>query len=209
MESAFLPAIGWSGEPSYSTLCLKLSPAVPMTPDQFFDFCQQNRKLRIERTARGELLIMPPSGSESAQQDLALGAQLYNWAKREGSGEAFGATAGFTLPNGADRSPDASWVLKSRLAAFTSEQRKKFLPLCPDFVAEVQSPTDSLRQTQEKMVEFIANGARLGWLLNPRTRQVHVYRPGQAVQLVDGATSLAGDPELPGFLLDLLAVWEP
>jgi Uma2 family endonuclease len=205
----FMPETGPRGDPALATYCLKLLPAVPMTQDQFFDFCQQNRKIRFERTAEGELIIMPPSGGESSHQNLAIAAPLYLWAKRDGTGEAFDSSAGFDLPNGATRSPDASWVLKSRLAGLTSEQRKKFLPLAPDFAAEVLSPTDNLRLTKEKMEEYLANGTRLGWLLNPRTRQVHVYRPGQLVQVVDGADSLAGDPELPGFVVDLLAVWKP
>jgi Uma2 family endonuclease len=208
MESTYIPIIGPSGETTFATFGLQMS-AVPMTHDQFFDFCQQNRQVRLERTAEGELIIMPPAAGESVQQDLALGAQLYYWAKRDGAGEPFGATAGFVLPNGATRSPDASWVLKSRLAGLTAEQRKKFLPLSPDFVAEVLSPTDSLPQTKAKMEEYIANGSRLGWFLNPRTRQVHIFRPGQAVQTIDAAASLAGDPELPGFVLDLASVWEP
>jgi len=186
-----------------------MAPAVPMTQDQFFDFCQQNRKLRIERTAQGELLIMPPAGGESSQQNLAIGAQLYLWSKRDGTGEAFDSSVGYILPNGANRSPDASWVDKRRLANVSPAQRKKFLPLCPNFAVEILSPSDDLRKTEEKMEEYLANGMQLGWLINPRTRQVHVYRIRQSVQIIASPPLVAGDPELPGLVVDLLVVWEP
>ena len=186
-----------------------MSPAVPMTQDQFFDFCQQNRKIRIERNAQGEIFIMAPSGGESSAQDLSVAAQLYNWARLDKTGKAFGSSAGFILPNAANRSPDASWVSLARLAEVTSEQMKKFIPLCPDFVAEVLSPTDSLKQTVAKMEEYMENGAKLGWLINPRRKQVHVYRPGQPVEILESPTSVSGDPELRGFVLDLDSVWNP
>ena len=188
---------------------LKTLPAVPMTQDQFFDFCQQNRELRIERTVEGELIIMPPSGGEAGTQNFSLIGQLHAWAWRDGTGKGFDSSTGFVLPNGAIRSPDVSWVLLSRLAALTPEQMKKFLPLCPDFVIENLSPTDSLRQTVAKMEEFMENGARLGWLINPKRKQVHVYRPGQPVKILENPTTVSADPELPGFVLDLNQAWQP
>jgi len=188
-------------------LHLQLLPALPITQDQFFELCRQNPELRLERTAQGELVIMPPSGGGTGKRNLSLGAQLYNWAERDGTGDAFDSSTGFVLPNGATRSPDASWILKSRLAILTAQQREKFIPLCPDFLAELMSPTDSLTETQDKMKEYRENGARLGWLIDPSSKQVHIYRPSQPVQVLDNPQAISGDPELPGFLLDLEPVW--
>jgi len=209
MSQTALQTIVPDSNAPFDSIRLKMLPAVPMTQDQFFDFCQQNRKIRMERTADGELIVMAPSGGDSSAQNLAVGAQLFNWSRRDGTGRSFDSSGGFILPNGANRSPDASWVLLTRLAAVSPEQMKKFVPLCPDFVVELLSPTDSLRQTMEKMEEYITNGARLGWLINPRRNQVHVYRPGQPVEILDNLTTLAGDPELRGFVLDLEPVWRP
>jgi Uma2 family endonuclease len=185
------------------------SSVVEMNDDQFFDFCQVNRELRIERTPEGDVLIMAPEGSESGQSDAEITVQLGNWAKRNGTGVVFGSSAGFRLPNRAVRSPDASWVLKSRLKRFSREERRKFLPLCPDFVIELKSPTDRLADLKNKLAEYIENGARLGWLLDPEARRVLVYRPQRPVEVLDHPESVAGDPELPGFVLDLKGIWEP
>jgi Uma2 family endonuclease len=193
----------------FPTIRLQMLPALAMTQEQFFDFCQQNRKIRFERTAGGALIIMPPSGGESGAQNASIIAQLYYWSKRDATGKAFDSSAGYILPNGANRSPDASWVSNERLAGLSSEQMKKFLPLCPDFVVELLSPTDSLTQTEEKMEEYIASGARLGWLINPRKLQVAVYRPQQPVQILEKPNTISGDPELKGFVLDLEPVWKP
>jgi len=191
-------------------LVVKMPPSVlEMNDDQFFDFCQVNELMRIERTAEGDILIMAPAGSESSQRELGFGVQLFNWAKVDGRGVAFGATAGFTLPNGAVRSPDAAWILKSKLKPFSRAERRKFLHLCPDFVIEIKSPTDRLSQLKNKMVEYIENGAQLGWLLDPDTRRVFVYRPGLAVEVLNHPEAVSGDPELPRFVLDLKEIWEP
>ena len=178
-----------------------------MTQDQFFEFCQQNRKIRMERTAQGELIIMPPSGGESGAQNASTIAELYNWAKRDGTGKVYDSSTGFILPNGANRSPDASWVSHQRLAVFTPEQLKKFLPLCPDFLVEILSSSDSLKQALEKLEEYMTNGAKLAWFINPRNKQVRFYRPGQEVQVLECPATLSGGPELPGFVLDLASVW--
>lgn len=193
----------WANNP------IQMLPAVPMTQDQFFDFCQQNRKLRFERTAKGELIVMPPAGGESSNQNATILGQLYAWTIRDGSGKVYDSSGGFILPNGANRSPDASWVLITRLAEFTQEQLKKFVPLSPDFVIELLSPSDSIKKTQEKMEEYVANGTKLGWLIHPEKRQIHVYRPGQPPQVLDGAKTVSAAPELPGFVLDLEPVWKP
>lgn len=184
------------------------SAIVEMDDEQFFEFCQINRDLRIERTAEGNILVMAPAGSEASRQNAELVIQLGVWAKREGRG-VYDSSAGFRLPNGATRSPDASWILKARLKRFSRKVRQKFLPLCPDFVIELKSSTDRLSDLKAKLQEYVDNGARLGWLINPERRQVFVYRPRSPVEILDKPHSIAGDPELPGFVLDLREIWSP
>jgi Uma2 family endonuclease len=175
--------------------------------EQFFEFCQVNRELRIERSARGELIVMSPVGSDSGAQDAELIRQLANWAKRDGTGKTFGSSTGFHLPNGADRSPDASWIRLSRWYALRAEERKRFAPICPDFVVEQRSETDRLPTLQDKMQEYIDNGAELGLLIDPIKRQVHVYRGAGEPEILDNPLTVACDPTLPGFVLDLQEVW--
>jgi Uma2 family endonuclease len=185
-----------------------LRPVLDMTDDEFFDFCQLNRNLRIERTAEGDLIIMAPAGGETGNQNARVNAFFTIWALNDGTGEAFDSSTGFNLPNGATRSPDAAWVKRSRLATLTPEQKKKFLPLCPNFVIELHSPSDNLKTVREKMQEYIDNGAQLGWLIDPLEHRVYIYRPGVAVECLDNPTTVSGDPELPGFVLDLTRIWE-
>lgn len=186
------------------------SAVVDMTDDQFAEFCQINRDLRIERNANGDAVIMPPAFPESSHQNLDLASQLQNWSKRDGTGVAFDSSGGFKLPNSAIRAADGAWVLKSRLKSFSKEEKKrKFLPLCPDFVAEIKSATDRISDLKEKLREYMENGARLGWLINPDARQVFVYRSNQSVECLDNPQALAGDPVLPGFVLDLKEIWDP
>jgi len=175
-----------------------------------FEFCRKNRKWRIERTVEGELEIMPPTGGETSDQNSEINMQLRLWAKRNNSGVAFESNGGFILPNGAMRSPDASWVSRDRLSNLTAEQKQKFLPLCPDFVIELRSPSsDPLAMVEAKMREYVENGARLGWLLDPESKRVHVYKPGEPVRALENPGRLSGDPVLPGFVLDLRPIWEP
>jgi Uma2 family endonuclease len=209
MSTMTLPELVAEKEAYYSGLHVQMLPAIPMTQEQFFELCQQNRDLRLERTSQGELVIMAPSGGGSGKRNLSVGAHLYNWSESDGTGEAYDSSTGIILPNGAIRSPDASWILKTRLATLTAEQREKFIPLCPDFIAELMSPTDSLKEAQGKMDEYITNGARLGWLFVPKKKQVHVYRPDQPPQVLDDPQTINGDPELRGFVLDLEPVWRP
>ncbi len=190
-------------------IVLRMRPLLDLTDDQFFAFCRQNPDLRIEQTAEGDWVIMPPTGGGTGRRNNEIARHLGNWAAQDGSGIPFDSSTGFTLPSGAKRSPDASWVLRSRLAPLTSEQKERFLPLCPDFVVELRSPSDSLETTQEKMQEYLDNGARLGWLLDTAGRRVFVYRPGRNVETLDAPASLPADPELPGFTLDLTLVWDP
>lgn len=193
----------------YRPIVLHTNPVLKMGEEQFFEFCRLNRDLRIERTAEGDLEVMPPTGGETGNRNLKIAVQLGTWAERDSTGVAFDSSTGFRLPNEATRSPDAAWVKRERLVDLTAEQKQKFLPLCPDFAVELRSPTDSLTLLQDKMREYVENDARLGWLIDPSERRVYVYRPGVEVEQLDGASSLSGEPELPGFKLDLRGIWEP
>jgi Uma2 family endonuclease len=186
---------------------LRTRPALELTEEQFFALCQLNRDLRIERNAQGELLIMAPTGGVTSDRESEINMQLRLWAKRDGTGTAFSPSGGFRLPNGAVRSPDAAWMLRSRLAQIPAQQREQFIPACPDFVLELRSPSDRLRDVQAKLREYLANGARLGWLLDARARRVYVYRPHALVERLDNPDTVSGDPVLPGFALDLREVW--
>jgi Uma2 family endonuclease len=188
---------------------LKLKPAINLTDDQLFELCQLNRDWRIEYTAQGELIVMPPTGGETSNRNAELTYQVQAWTRRDQAGVAFDSSGGFKLPNGATRSPDAAWVRRSRLAGLTREQKQKFLPLCPDFVIELRSPTDNLQAVLDKMQEYLDNGAQLGWLLDPVTRRVHVYLPQRPPEILDAPNTLSADPLLPGFVLDLRKIWEP
>jgi len=191
----------------HPAMTVRLAPLVTLTDDQYFAFCQINPELRIERTAEGALVLMPPAGAESSARNAELTRQLANWAQRDGSGLTFDSSAGFTLLDGATRSPDAAWVARERWESLAMLERRKFPPLCPDFVAELRSPSDLLAALHAKLEEYVGNGARLGWLLDLERRTVHVYRPGQAVESLVDIDELAGDPVLPGFILDLRSIW--
>jgi Uma2 family endonuclease len=190
-----------------TAITLDINSILELTDDQFFDLCQRNRDVKFERTATGELIIMTPTGGETSNSNGRLTQQLFNWTDADGTGIAFDSSGGFKLPNGADRSPDASWVRLDRWEALTPEQRQKFPPICPDFVVELLSPTDSLKATQAKMREYLENGAHLGWLIKRKTRQVEIYCQGKAVEALDAPTSLSGEDVLPGFVLRLEPIW--
>jgi Uma2 family endonuclease len=182
-----------------STLKLKID----LTDEQFFQMCQKNRDYRFERTASGELLIMPPTGSDTGNRNFDMVVELGIWNKQTKLGKGFDSSTGFTLPNGAERSPDVSWVKIERWNALTPEQQEKFAPICPDFVVELRSRTDSLKELQEKMQEYIENGAQLGWLIDRKNKRVEIYRPGKDVEILDNPASLSGENILPGFVLHL------
>jgi Uma2 family endonuclease len=188
---------------------IRIQPARRMSDAEFYAFCAANPDLRIERTAEGEIEIMPPTGGETAHRNAGLTAQLYNWARRDGRGQAFDSNVEYILPSGAARSPDASWVLRSRLAKLTPEQKKKFPPLCPDFVVELRSPSDRLAQVQAKMREWIANGAKLGWLIDPEARSAYIYRPGQTTERLINPRRVEGDGPVAGFVLEMADIWNP
>ncbi len=188
---------------------IRIQPARRMNDDEYYAFCAANPDLRIERTAEGEIVIMPPTGFESSDQRADLTMQLRAWSKTDGRGRAADSNAEYILPNGAARSPDASWVLRSRLAKLSPEQKKKFPPLCPDFVVELRSPTDRLAKLQAKMREWMDNGARLGWLIDPQTRTVYIYRPGKATERLVNPDQVKGDAPVAGFVLKLADIWNP
>src|SRR5436305_8396922 len=159
-------------------------PAIDMDDEQFFQFCQLNRDLQIERTAEGDIIIMAPEAGSSGRGSSKLVAMFEQWSEGDGTGQVFGSSTGFKLPNGATRSPDVAWVLNERIEALTEEEWQKFLPLCPDFVLELRSPSDALPLLQKNMEEYRENGAQLGWLLDPGSKRVHIYRPGLAVEVL-------------------------
>jgi len=179
-----------------------------LTEEQFELLCQENPELRLELTAQGELSIMPPTGSEGGWRSGRAFYSLTAWADQNGTGISFDSSTGFTLPNGAIRSPDASWIRRERWTALTKAQRVKFAPICPDFVIEVRSQTDKLPDLLEKMQEYLDNGARLGWLIDPLEQRVYIYRPGRPVEIQDNPTAVSGDPELSGLVLQVRDLWE-
>jgi Uma2 family endonuclease len=188
-------------------MVLQLQPAIALTDDQFYELCQLNGDFRIERNAAGELVIMSPTGSETDQHNFDIIVQLGIWTKQDGTGVGFGSSGGFTLPNGAVRSPDAAWIKRDRWEAIPPELRKKFAPICPEFVIELRSESDNLRILQDKMQEYIDNGTQLGWLIDRKQRRVFIYRFNIAVEVLDNPKTLYGEPLLPGFVLDLSQVW--
>ena len=192
-------------------IVLRLDPLGPLTDDLLLQLSSLNDTLRMEKNEEGALEILPPNLPTSGNQELNIGVDLGGWARSDGSGVAFGPNAGFTLPNGAVRSPDASWILKSRLSELTDEQRKGFWPISPDFVIELRSSSDTLPGVQRKMAEYMQNGVRLGWLIDPLdpAHRVYVYRPDSEVEVLEGPDSLSAEPELPGFILDLKPIWDP
>ncbi len=197
-----------STKPETISIELPSAIALQVTPEQFEALAVANRDLRLERTAQGELIVNPPTGGESGARNLSITGQLDRWyEEHEELGEAFDSSTGFRLPNGSDRSPDASWVSRERWEALTPKQRKGFVPLCPDFVVELRSESDSLTKLQAKMQEYIDNGARLGWLIDPLNRKVEIYRRGVAVEVLENPSDLSGEDVLPGFVLNLRRVW--
>jgi Uma2 family endonuclease len=184
------------------------SIALQVTPEQFEVLAIANQDLQLERTAQGELIVNPPTGGESGKRNLKISVQFGNWVEEnEELGEGFDSSTGFTLPDGAIRSPDASWVSRERWESLTPEQKKGFVPLCPDFVIELRSESDSLATLQAKMREYLDNGTRLGWLIDPRNRRVEIYRPATEVEGLVNPIELSGEEVLPGFILNLKRVW--
>ena len=190
-----------------TALSVNFNSIIDLTDEQFFQLRQVNENLRFERTATGELIIMPPAGGETSNRNGKLTQQLFNWADADGTGVAFDSSGGFKLPNGADRSPDAAWLKLERWGTLTSEQKARFIPISPDSVIELLSPSDSLRVAQDKMNEYRDNGTRLGWLINQESRQVEIYRLSQEVEVLQSPATLSGETILCGFILNLQPIW--
>ena len=192
------------------TLSLELPNelVLQVTQEQFEALAAANRDLQLERTSEGELIVNPPTGGESGKRNFSITGQLARWyEEHEDLGEGFDSSTGFRLPNGADRSPDASWISRERWESLTPKQRKGFVPLCPDFVVELRSESDSLPKLQAKMREYMDNGARLGWLIDPQNKRVEIYCPGKEVEVLESPMELSGKDILPGFVLNLRRVW--
>jgi Uma2 family endonuclease len=185
-----------------------LDPSESLSDDDYFRLCAANRDLRIERNAKGDIILVPPAGDESDYRNMEVSTQLHQWAKLDGRGKVFGPSAEFILPNGAGYSPDACWVSNESLAKFSKEQRRKFLPLVPEFVIEVLSPSDRLNAVKEKMKEWIANGSQLGWLIDADNQTTYVFKPNQAApETFVGVSKLAGEGPIEGFTIELDDVW--
>lgn len=190
-----------------TVLTLNLNPVIQLTDEQFFQLCQINELIRFERNVDGTLLLMPLVGGLTSIRNANLTYQLGAWNRDEILGIAFDSSTGFTLPNGAVRSPNASWLKREKWNALTQEQKEKFAPVCPDFVVELRSACDCLKLLQNKLQESRDNGARLGWLIDLETRQVEIYRQGQEVKVVESPASLSGEDVLLGFVLNLELIW--
>jgi len=190
-----------------TAITLQIPKSLKFTDDKFVEMVAANRDLRLELSSQGELSIMSPTGGETGNRNFEMCLDLGYWNRQNGLGKAFDSSTGFKLPNGATRSPDVSWIKIERWNALTPEQRKRFLPLCPDFVIELVSESDDLADTQAKMREYIANGLRLGWLINPKSQQVEIYRQNQEMEVLQSPTSLSGEDVLPGFILDLQPIF--
>lgn len=188
------------------TVTLNLHP-LELTDEQFYQLCLANRDLRLERTEAGELIIMPPTGGETGNRNIEIAFQLQAWSRQNNLGIAFDSSTAFKLPNSAERSPDASWVQREKWDSLSAEQKRKFPPLCPDFVIELRSETDSITTLQDKMQEYMDNGARLSWLIDPKTQQVEIYRLKRKVEILQSPATLLGEDVLPGFVLNLKPIF--
>ena len=187
---------------------VQLTPRRRMSRAEYVAFVETNPDLRIERTADGEVIVMPAAHSRTGSRNFELAVQVGIWVREDGRGTGFASSTGFDLPNGSNRSPDISWVLNSRLDALTAGEQRDYYALCPDFVIELRSGSDRLSRLRDKMQEYIDNGASLGWLIDPIERTVHIYRPNRIAEFLEQPTAVNGDPELPGLTLDLAPVWK-
>ena len=186
---------------------IDLSPVIKLTDDQFYELCRKNPDVKFERNAKGELIIMSPTGGETGNRNVEIAADFVIWNRQTKLGKVFDSSTGFKLPNGAERSPDVAWIKQERWDALTPQQKEKFPPITPDFVLELMSPSDTLQETQAKMQEYRDNQVKLGWLIDRKTRRVEIYRLGQEVEVLESPTELSGEDVLPGFVLNMQIVW--
>jgi Uma2 family endonuclease len=187
---------------------VKLEPAFSLSAEQFYHLCRQNPDLKFERNTNGELIIMPPTGGETGRKNAELIGEFILWNRKTQLGIVFDSSTCFRLPLGSDRSPDVSWIKKERWEQLTDKEKSQFPPLCPDFVLELLSPRDNLAMTQEKMQEYLDNGAKLGWLINPQSQQAEIYRPQQSVEILQSPTTISGENVLANFELNLSWLWQ-
>jgi Uma2 family endonuclease len=190
-----------------TAITINFNSIIEISDEQFYKLCIQNPETQFERNCEGEILIMPPTGGETGKRNANLIVQLAIWNQQAKLGEVFDSSTGYKLPNGANRSPDVSWIQQERWDSLTSKQKEKFIPLAPDFVLELMSPTDYLVNTQAKMQEYLENEVKLGWLINPQAKQVEIYHLGQQAKLLDSPQLISGEDILPGFVLDLTGIF--
>ena len=195
-----------SSKSDYPYVVMRLGSVLELTADTFFDLAQANQDLRMELSAGGDLIVMPPAGGNTSNRNAKLTARFIVWNEQHNRGEVFDSSGGFHMASGAVRSPDVSWVSQEKLAELTAKQRDKFLPLCPEFVLELRSPTDRLNVTKEKMLEYLENGAKLGWLINPSEKKVYIYTP-EKVDALEHPQEVVGTGVLEGFVLELSDIW--
>jgi Uma2 family endonuclease len=191
-----------------TAITINLKNIIQLTDEQFYQLCRNNPEIKFERNSNGEVIIMPPTGGGTGKRNVEISADFVIWNRKHKLGVLFDSSTCFKLPNGANRSPDVSWIRNERWDTLTIEEQEKFPPIAPDFVLELMSPTDSLRETQGKMQEYISNGVKLGWLINRKLRQVEIYRLGKAVEVLENPTEISGEDILPGFSLDLEIIWQ-
>ena len=190
-----------------TAITINLNRIIQLTDNQFYQLCRENPEVKFERSANGEILIVSPTGGETGNYNSEINAEFVIWNRQTQLGVCFDSSTCFKLPNGANRSPDVAWIRQDRWNALTPEEKEKFPPIAPDFVLELMSPSDSLQETQTKMQEYINNGVKLGWLINPKMRQVEIYRLGKPIEVLESPQELSGEDVLPGFILSLQLIW--
>ncbi|WP_337885929.1 Uma2 family endonuclease [Fischerella thermalis] len=188
-------------------LSITIPQAFKITHEQFKELAAVNHELRLERTATGELILMPPTGSDTGKRNTDIVGQVWLWNRQTKLGVVFDSSTGFHLPNGADRSPDVAWIKLERWEKLTKEEQETFAPICPDFVVELRSPSDSIETLRDKMKEYMENGAKLGWLIDRNNSKVEIYRQEKEIEVLDHPSNLSGEDVLPGFILDLTEIW--
>ena len=193
---------------AFTATTFHLDPEMTFSREQFYRLCAKNPELKLERNPDGKLIVMAPTGGETGFRNFRLAGKLFVWNDANGEGAAFDSSTGFSLPDGGDRSPDVSWIPLEKWEALTPEQRRGFLPFCPDFVIELLSPSDTWKLGTEKMEEYQKNGCRLGWLLDPKNKRVGIYRGDRPIEILEAPEKLFGEDVLVGFELDVKFLWQ-